>query len=238
MIKTSDVSQSKSVAQKIETTQLPQTQTQTQYFERKQYELQPQPPQPPAPQHYLPQTSSNSPPVVVHDHKHKQEVFNANIGVHTPSAPVSSMSSSLANISLGEGGDQYPIEASNNLIHSTITTSSTGYPTSAVLPVSQIGSESFGIQTTNPYTSYSQPNYSNDMSRGINSFPTYATQSFTTPVCLPGMPPITVSATLPTDKFTHSFPNPYTSQTFNSNIPTNQSVGYQIDPNQSYSPQI
>ncbi|CAG2110805.1 unnamed protein product [Medioppia subpectinata] len=217
------------------------------------YELQQQPQsQPPPPQQQSQQYSSPmvpNTPVVVHDHKHQQEVFNANIGItatptpptpaaHITSTPISSLSSNLANISLGQGGDQY--STYNQLNTSTSTTPSGSYPLPATLPVSQIGTtDTYGAQRTSPYTpsyGYNQSNYNMNTSPGVNPLATYGGQSFTTPISLPGMPPLTVSATLPTDKFSVPFANTYSEQQYNPN--TNQSVGYPLDPNQTYSPQL
>jgi hypothetical protein len=237
--------------QDLQSTQSPQQQPQQhQYQERKPYELQPQPPQLP-PQQYQPQDYQRAvpttSPVVVYDHKHQQEVFNANVEASIPSS-ISSMSSSLAGLNLGEGGDQYQQKMPTVLTSSTTTTSSATYPMPATLPVSQIGSQPFMSDanklSTDPYGSsyaYTTTNYSPVINSGVNSLPTYASQqSFTTPISLPGMPPLTVSATLPTDKFPLPLPNNYQSHRFNPpNIPSNQSVNYQLDPiNQSYSPQI
>ena len=229
----------------VETTQsLPQNQ----YFERKSYELQrqplPPPPQPPQ-QHFPPPTDTNIPPVVVHDHKHQQEVFNANIeGAAPASSSVSSMFNSLANISLSDNsqpssnyqGQYYTNKPMAQSIAQTTSSSAGGYPLSTTLPMSQ---QSYAPQTS-PYTpsyGYTQPEYSSGiiMSSGVSTAPTYGVQSFTTPISLPGMPPLTVSATLPTDKFPNTFP----SQSYNTpNLMGNQSMVYPMAPNQTNSPQL
>jgi len=224
-------------------------QQQHQYQERKPYELQPQPPQPP-PQQYQPQdyprAAPIASPVVVHDHKHQQEVFNANVDVSAPQPTISSMSSTLANLNLGEAGDQYQPKPPAVLTSSTVTTSSGTYPMPATLPVTQIGSQPYYSDNTNPYsasyayppTNYNQTNYNMpDVNSDVNRVPSFPSQSFTTPISLPGMPPLTVSATLPTDKFSLPLSSNYQSHTFNP--PSNQPLNYQVDPhNQSYSPQI
>ncbi|XP_054168406.1 Golgi reassembly-stacking protein 2-like [Oppia nitens] len=207
-----------------------------QHSEKKQYELQPQPPPTPQlSQQYSPVVSTT--PVVVYDHKHQQEVYNASIS-SIPSHPeyVSSLTSSLANVSLGQGGDQYITQS--QLTTSTTTTSRSSYPLPATLPMTQnytpqntnsyvTQSTAYAPQSTGSY-GFNQPTYSAVSNSDTSSLPSYGGQSFTTPITLPGMPPLTVSATLPTDKFTVPLSTTYAGQPY----------GYQLpgDSNQTYSP--
>ena len=229
----SDQNQVRTEPQNLETTPLVPT---NQYFEKKSYELQPQPPPPPpSQQHYSPVAEANNQPVVVHDHKHQQEVYNANIGMGSPSSTsYSSLVSTLSNISLGEtrtysgqtSGQYNPIKSSAE----TNTFSTASYPMPTTIP---FGNESYSTQNTSPYAptyGYTQPDYNTNvmMSSGTTTIPSYGVQSFTTPLSLPGMPPLTVSATLPSDKFANS----YSPQTYNvSNLVPNQSMAYQMNPN-------
>ena len=213
--------------------------SQTQYFEKKSYQLQPQPAPAPATQSYAPTPEVNKSPVVVYDHKHQQEMFNANIVDTTPvCTAISSVASSFTNMSLGDGrgvssADNYSMNASP---HSTTVTNimNPSYPISSTLP--STGSASYMPQSTSSYVppySYTQANYS-----GVTGLPAYG-QSFTTPISLPGMPPLTVSATLPTDTFSLPLQNSYSTHAYNApNIATNESIGYHMDPNQPYSPHL
>lgn len=241
---------------------LGQPSSQTQYLEKKSYQLQPQPQPASAPvcsHSYSSAVETSKPPVVVYDHKHQQEVYNANIVDTSPlSTPattataLSSMTSTLANISLGDQSPRHNYQADRSSTQSQSTSVTNilnhNYPISSTM--ASTGSASYLPQSSSAYVpsyDYTQPNYSMGLtSSGTTGLPAYG-QSFTTPLSLPGMPPLTVSATLPTmpsvtsqsDAFGLPYHSTYPSQAFTApNLATNDSSGYRMDSGQPYQPHL
>ena len=172
---------------------------------------------------------------------------------------ISLLSESVAKVDLNESGDHnrfvsISTPGSTAPLMTRQSESSTFPSYSSGFPSTQIGQSFYSTTNTSKYN-YTSPYYStgqSNLSSYETSIPTYSTStSFTTPISLPGMPPLTVSATLPTDKFTNlplpsHFQQPQLNQeqqpqTFYPNLPSsNQPTSFITEPTnqQSYTPQL